>query len=60
MWLDVLMMAGLLAAFAVSYKCWTYLKTSIREISEKFDTIYYMLCDIFKVRHNRSNKKRKK
>ena len=56
MYLDLLIITGLVAAFIVSYKCWKVLKKSITEIYQKFDTIYYMLCDIFKKRHKRQKK----
>tara|TARA_Y100000592_G_C5382912_1_gene274350 strand:- start:310 stop:495 length:186 start_codon:yes stop_codon:yes gene_type:complete len=60
MWLDILIIAGLLVGFVVSYKCWQQFKVSLREIYQKFDVIYYMLSDIFKKRHERSEKKKDK
>ena len=48
-------------AFAVAgYYGFEKLKAMIKEIYYKFDTIYYMLCDIFKKKHDRSFKKRGK
>ena len=44
----------------LGYRFSKNLKESLREIYGKFDTIYYMLCDIFKKRYDRSEKKRKK
>ena len=59
MWLDVIIIIGLLCLFVVFYKTWQYLDKNLKEIYQKFDTIYFMLCDIFKIRHDRSKKGKK-
>lgn len=51
-------MIGLICIF--SYKAFHILRGDLKAIYGKFDTIYYMLCDIFKKRHDRSEKKRNK
>ena len=58
--LDIIIILSILVITYFGYKGWTRLKLSLHEIYGKFDTIYYMLCDVFKKKHERQNKKNKR
>ena len=58
--LDIVILVLILVAFYFSYKFSQKIKESLREIYGKFDTIYYMLCDILRKRHERQVKKKKR
>mgnify|MGYP001464795438 CR=1 FL=1 len=58
--LDIIIMAMIIVGFYFSYKFSQNVRESLREIYGKFDTIYYMLCDILRKRHERQVKKNKR
>ena len=60
MWFDLIILVGLSILSVIGYKSWHILNAKIKAIYDKFDTIYYMLCDIFKKRHERQQKRGKK
>ena len=60
MYLEILIIVLLVGLAWWLYKSFNKFKYSLSEIYAKFDTIYYMLCDIIKKKHERSEKRRKK
>ena len=58
--LDIVIIVLIAVAFYFSYAFSQKIKESLREIYGKFDTIYYMLCDILRKRHERNKKKNKR
>ena len=61
MWIDTALLLIWTLVFSIlGYKGYKIILYHLKEIYGKFDTIYYMLCDVFKKRYNRQLKKEKK
>jgi len=58
--LEIIIIMLIFVAGYLGYRFSKNLKESLREIYGKFDTIYYMLCDILRKRHDRQNKNNKR